>query len=85
LRLLRLRTALAWFEFAPGQPLDARKKAIASERPSNALTRAQAFEQILVGLAANNSANVRPSSAPRRCARVLDHRQSCARSAPAPG
>jgi len=99
LRLLRLRTAFAWFEFAPGQPLDASKNAITSERPSNALRGVQPVEQIRFGLAGQQIGETRkpvldggqrgqrPSSVPRRCARVLDHRQFCAvqPTAPAPG
>jgi hypothetical protein len=86
----RLRATLARFEGTPGQSLEANEKAIVSERPANALRDAQAGEQPASGSPSSRSAKrgkpvpdgfqrVTPSSLLRKCARVLDHRQSCAR------
>ncbi len=85
-RSLRLRPTLARLQDAPGSSLDAGEKAIIAERPADALGGAQAIEQVRLRLAGKQigeagkrsligASAVSPSSLPRKCADVLDHRQ----------
>jgi hypothetical protein len=89
-RVRGLRTTLAWFEVATGRSLDACEEAIVSKRPADSFGGAQPLKQIRLGLVVKQIGETRrsamgakaviPSSLPRRWARVLDHRQSPARS-----
>ena len=87
---LWLRTAFAGSQHPRSQLLGAGEKAVVAEWPADALGRAQTIEQICLRLVVNvakrgkrsriGASAVIPSLLPERCARVLDQRQSLARS-----
>jgi hypothetical protein len=81
----------ARLEGAAGQSLKTSEKAVVAERPADAFRGAQAGEQFRFGLAGKQIGEAGEAipdrrqrrqtiTLPRKCARVLDQRQSCARS-----